>query len=56
VSGPVTTVDVVAAHHLPTEFLSYKIHLVSAFRATEDAKSLVAMLGPVCLQGGGYPP
>jgi hypothetical protein len=56
VSGPVTTVDVVATHHLPAEFLRNKIHLVSAFRATEDAKSLVAMLRPVGLQGGGYTP
>jgi hypothetical protein len=39
VSSSVAAVDVVTAHHYPSEFLGQKIHLVGRLRATEKPKA-----------------
>ena len=53
VSGAITTVDIVRAHHHPSELLGDEVHFIGALGATENPKGAIAMLGAIGLESGG---
>ena len=49
----ITTVDIVRAHHHPSELLGDEVHFIGALGATENPKGAIAMLGAIGLESGG---